>query len=337
MKEKLNYISFLQFIGPLFVIIGHSTNSIPSSNLYHTFSKVWIYVFHIPLFFFISGYMFSYNNGLRGRSYFKFIFGKFRRLLIPYLVWNLLFIVPKAAASSFIIDDVEFKWNYFIKLIITPRANIWGHTWFLAALFILFTISPLFNVLIKIGQEKRILVWGIITITLVLFYNFPLNTELFALRDLSKDILFFWVGVMLGQVPKENLKTFVKKRHIHLCIFLSTLLITVVRLCFSDLSVISMITCLLTILTLFIIPIVYSLESDIVNNISQRSFGIYIMHWPVMLLIRIMFYQIMNIDSRLVIFLMVVSGIVVPNIIIRIFNKTNLGKLEKPISYLFGI
>lgn len=46
-------IAFLQVFGILLVVLGHSTNNggIP-------FLSKWIYSFHMPLFIFISGFLF---------------------------------------------------------------------------------------------------------------------------------------------------------------------------------------------------------------------------------------------------------------------------------------
>lgn len=48
-RSRLFYISFLQVIGPLLVILGHSTNGMPQNDILQVF-KSWIYTFHMPLF-----------------------------------------------------------------------------------------------------------------------------------------------------------------------------------------------------------------------------------------------------------------------------------------------
>lgn len=295
MDKRLNHISFLQVIGPIFVILGHSTNSMPSSNAYYIFTKVWIYIFHMPLFFFISGYLFSYKGGLSGKNYRNFIMKKFQRLLIPYILWNTLFIIPKILLSKFLVDDVEYSLSYFYNLIITPRANIWGHTWFLAALFLLFLIAPIFNFLLHIKRNK-FLVWGVLTIILVLLYLNPINTNRFALMDLSKDTLFFWIGIMLGTVSPEKLKSIVRKSGIAISIFLATIILTIVSISVTEIPILTMVTCLFTIIALLILPLKFNLASEFIDRIAKRSFGIYILHWPVMITVRILFYQVMNVN-----------------------------------------
>jgi fucose 4-O-acetylase-like acetyltransferase len=336
MKGRLNHITFLQFIGPIFVILGHSINGMPSNDAYYTFAKEWIYVFHMPLFFFISGYLFSFKDGLENKSYGKFILAKFQRLLIPYLVWNFLFIIPKILMSNFLVDNVEFSLSKILKLIITPRAMIWGHTWFLAALFLLFLLAPIFNIIMR-SEKNKVLVWAGVTIILAAWYLLPSDNILLALSDLSKDTLFFWIGIMLGQVSLDRLRYFVAKPKITISIIAVTGVLTFIRLEITDLLIISMLTCLFTIITLFIIPLFFNINSGLIDEIGGYSFGIYILHWPVMVTIRILFYQIMDISSGIVIFIMAVCGFVVPYFIVLVLKRFESEKFENPKRYLFGI
>ncbi len=55
MKEKINYIDYSKGIAILFVIFGH----VYSGN---NIATTWIYSFHIPLFFIISGFLLKLNK-----------------------------------------------------------------------------------------------------------------------------------------------------------------------------------------------------------------------------------------------------------------------------------
>ena len=48
-----------------------------------------IYVFNVPLFFLISGYLFNYKDSIS-----TFLKKKINRLLVPYFIYSLLFIFP---------------------------------------------------------------------------------------------------------------------------------------------------------------------------------------------------------------------------------------------------
>ena len=48
-KKRLNYLDYAKGIGILLVVLGH---------IYNNSVKLWIYSFHMPLFFIISGYLY---------------------------------------------------------------------------------------------------------------------------------------------------------------------------------------------------------------------------------------------------------------------------------------
>ena len=68
MKRK-RWIDVLKGIGATLVLFGHLIYS-------ESFLKIFIYSFHMPLFFFIGGYLFKYEVNLK-----RFILKKSRRLL----------------------------------------------------------------------------------------------------------------------------------------------------------------------------------------------------------------------------------------------------------------
>ena len=78
---RLTYVDTARGLGICLVVIGHST--IPG------WLDTGIRLFHMPLFFFIAGYLF--NFGKHSGSFGAFARGKARRLLIPYLVSCVVF------------------------------------------------------------------------------------------------------------------------------------------------------------------------------------------------------------------------------------------------------
>ena len=60
--ERYPCISFLQVLGPILVILGHSANGLTVSAGWYAFTKEWIYLFHMPLFFLISGYLLAHRG-----------------------------------------------------------------------------------------------------------------------------------------------------------------------------------------------------------------------------------------------------------------------------------
>ena len=75
------------------VILGHVEQHFPSFLITDLVLKdVWhiIYLFHMPLFFIISGYLFSGKKN--DRVSFSFIYGNIRMLLVSYLIYQIAYI-----------------------------------------------------------------------------------------------------------------------------------------------------------------------------------------------------------------------------------------------------
>lgn len=89
-----------------------------------------LYVYHLPIFFFLSGFLYGYLRiGDRKYSdYKRFLINKFRRLLIPYIVWGVF---------------TTLLWNFSILDFL--MGNGLGHLWFLYVLFVIFLLVHPFS------------------------------------------------------------------------------------------------------------------------------------------------------------------------------------------------
>lgn len=145
-NSRLQYIDVLKGIAIILVLIGHR-----SVNEYVT---VFIYMFHMPLFFFISGYL----DRMKEIEMKMVLKKKAKRLLYPYVTFGILIILYNTC----------FEWMRGIRgvkklgkrLIALLYGNyIWennsdyiGTLWFLVALF---CVSVLSNAAIMIAKENR--------------------------------------------------------------------------------------------------------------------------------------------------------------------------------------
>ncbi|WP_278462701.1 acyltransferase family protein [Stutzerimonas kunmingensis] len=83
MERRINWIDSLKFIGIFYIYLGHLGGS--AGNLYP-----FVFSFHVPLFFFISG---CFASTRTRTSFRQFTIDKFKQLMIPYFVYSLLSIV----------------------------------------------------------------------------------------------------------------------------------------------------------------------------------------------------------------------------------------------------
>ena len=112
MRERINYIDYTKGIAILFVIFGHvyCGNNVATN---------WIYSFHIPLFFIVSGFLLNFSkskdtvfyttNSVSYTDTKKIILKKLKLLMVPYLLFSLINIVGNYLINglSTIVGTVE--------------------------------------------------------------------------------------------------------------------------------------------------------------------------------------------------------------------------------------
>lgn len=328
-RSRIDFINILQVIGPIFVILGHSLNGIDVKGPWFVFSKEWIYIFHMPFFFVISGFLLSKNGWLKGESYGCFIWKKCIKLIIPYFVWNILFLVPKYMAQSLITDEVTIGIKSTLKMFFYPRQNIWGHTWFLVGLFVFYCLIPLW----KYALKNRFIFCMSIIVGIIL-YIVPMGSEFLCISDLHKDALFFLIGCYMGTVELERLKRILRKGTLIFGILAG--LTSAIALFVIDNKGFDWIPCLCIILFIWAISVRIEKKVKFVETLAKRSFGIYILHWPSMLMVRILLLNILHVDITVTIIFMIILGYIIPNVIIALLQHINLKPIKTIRRVLLG-
>ncbi len=152
--KRLSYLDITKGITLFFVILGHFVYK--KSLLFK-----WIFTFHIPVFFIISGILFNINNSYSFKDYLK---RKLKRLILPYFIISsfgflISLIIRRKEALS--ITAIEYLLYYG-----QPELFQVGQIWFLIALF---NASILLYLIIKIFyNNKKISDRKIVTIIILI-------------------------------------------------------------------------------------------------------------------------------------------------------------------------
>ena len=153
------------------VIIGHILRGSLDENIIRYF----IYSFHMPAFFYISGYLIRIE-GLVDKTY-KSIFKKYWQRMIKE--WFIAFIIYTTYAVYH---------NFSIKNILYNCYNPYYHLWFVPALFLMILI-------VRIAFEdakKRTTVSILLTCISILLYNLS-NTQYSISGAYNCSLLFFFL------------------------------------------------------------------------------------------------------------------------------------------------
>ncbi|WP_314084427.1 acyltransferase [uncultured Gemella sp.] len=125
-SKRIEYIDMLKAFCIILVIAGHMGYT-PIKM------KLLLYIFHIPLFFFLSGMTL---NVAKYTSFFEFFVRKFKTIVIPCLLMN----ISIFSIKSFILQPqfiLKIDIIHFIKaMIVADRMHIYYQLWFLNVLFL---------------------------------------------------------------------------------------------------------------------------------------------------------------------------------------------------------
>ena len=275
-RKHWKEIEILYSIGIVLVLIGHSHSSdwstFEGTPLYYVIQ--FIYTFHMPLFFFIAGFLFMNSSSLERVGLKKWLGDKALRLLVPYAFWTLIALVPKYYFENHGMSSFNAK--YVLNVILCPRLGVWGHFWFLPVMFFTYVIFAISRKLIK----SDFAFFAIMLISSIIIYFIHIKTLLLGLADLRNVLIFFSLGLLLNNIlNKRNLDRFVGSKVIcfslgAVCAAISIFLVFAVE----NNRIVSIATAILMIICCFAISEIMS-TNKITDWLNNNNFTVYIFSW----------------------------------------------------------
>ena len=158
LKQRINWIDWAKVFAIYLVVLGHLLSKTGREGYIFNF----IYSFHMPFFFFISGYLFT----VKENNFRSFLKGSIRSLLVPYVLLNLIgnfFLIPTwVLAKQWPLDQLF----YFIT---ADGRGEPGPTWFLVCLF---QVRLLSYFIVRQTSVWRLLV---VSFCILIAYLFPFH------------------------------------------------------------------------------------------------------------------------------------------------------------------
>lgn len=207
MSQRIEYFDVARGIGILLVVLGHNDFGGISP-----FLDQLIYSFHVPLFFFLSGYF--VNTAI---PFLEFSKKRFHSVLKPYLFT--IFLIYFASVSF---EKMGFQ-TAILRIVKSLYGSTnyidWGQLWFLPHLFVVSLYAFLYLAVARRFRNQWV-TWGLLLATLVIswfflraFYPFSISIfnrdyELYGL-PFSLDVVllsgfFFIMGSEVRQVASER-------------------------------------------------------------------------------------------------------------------------------------
>ena len=211
-KKRIDWVDVAKGIAMICVILVHvEEHFMPAGTLVST--KIPIYTFHMPLFFFMSGYLFSMKN-----SFGEFLKNKCRRILIPYVCLGVilaLFDTYWNGRNPF--GDPWFSADAFTgRLMALLTQERYWTLWFIACLF---WLNILFYVIVRLvkNEKVRAIVVVIIAVVGLVYYKMGGGALPWNVDVCLTALPFFYVGYVCRKTDFVNQKILAKKLKWALC------------------------------------------------------------------------------------------------------------------------
>lgn len=196
-KSHFKEIDIAKGIGILLVVIGHcfpdvSTVdgvSVPFFRLVHDV----IYTFHMPLMFFMAGFL--SQRIFKAEDKAQFVKDRFIRLMIPYFSIGILYMPVKIVLARFAAQpfDIATLWQMFLG--VNPNGGLWYlYVLFLIQVVLVFTCS-------KDNIKWLLLISAVVSIAVVIS-----NVSFYWIDDAAYYLFFVLLGLYIGMdySEKEN-------------------------------------------------------------------------------------------------------------------------------------
>ncbi|MEG1384999.1 MAG: acyltransferase, partial [Oscillospiraceae bacterium] len=209
MKDKrVSEYTILRIIGIMLVVVGHAGSveiasisgatgfAASAVNELVEFSQVYIYSFHMPLFFFLSGAVF--NLAKTGERPFESVFkSKFLHLMVPYFCFLILYSLPVKMLAG--VYNLPTSAYIVSNMFATTESS--GHLWFL---YKLFSATMLFWIYNKLLLSKRPALWFTILLAVTIIgINIPM---IMFIVPTNIYVTFFAIGFMFEKIRSRVAK-----------------------------------------------------------------------------------------------------------------------------------
>ncbi len=330
MSKSNHLMALLSVWGIILVVLGHSGFEEPIIQSELSGLHSWIYSFHMPLFFLISGYLFSLTNPEFEKACTgKFVQKKIKRLLIPYVVIGTVIFGVKYVFAGLSHATRVFSIENFFKMFVIPSADYStiGHLWYVFTLFMIFLV-----VLVLIGvrliSDKRLWSVALAIGGLWLLDSVLPTIQLFNGSSVLYYAPYFLIGILLQRYYEQVGCLFEtsswggQKCILYFTLTIVLTFIHVSGLCYMILRAICGILLSLSLCD-FIMKHLPRLEETMVH-FSNKTYTIYLLSWFGHYIMKFALVNVLDMHYLIVVAGMFIGGLLFPLAICRLVDRVSL-------------
>lgn len=217
MAERNRFIDVVKGIGIILMVAGHSNCP----------GKSYIYLFHMPIFFVISGFLWKYSETNQRKNFKTFLIKKLLALYVPYILTNGIFLllnncfldwgfyqlsdsIPVEIISAnniltvkkYSISDAAME---FLKIVLMAKSTpMGGATWFFKILFLINIIHYIVCVMKNRYKYLPIILMFVCVIGMLLVND--RSSILYRIMARLRILPLFgsYFGFLIGRILKES-------------------------------------------------------------------------------------------------------------------------------------
>lgn len=197
-SERNISIDIVKGLGILCIVLWHLQGTAGGDSRVLVFCRNYVNQFHLAFFFFMSGVFFK-----RDESWKSFLIKKIKRLYIPFVLANLLFLVFEFILHRITGDGQQIssylKWAVQICFGIS-WTNLGGATWFLVALFrIAIMYKIIYDLFHKFGITSLL-----IPVSIVISFCSLVAPHGYCISSTLYFFVFYALGDLLSNKIRQN-------------------------------------------------------------------------------------------------------------------------------------
>ena len=193
-------IDDIKCVACILVVLGHFFQSMYKSNiisdtvLYKWFIDT-IYLFHVPLFFICSGYLYQKHSSVRSvKTWLGNLWKKLIVLGVPYFVFLITTWSLKKVFESSVNSSVGGLFHSLFEQPIAPY-------WYLFVLFFLFAVT------VTIQKKHEMIVLFAIALALKILIAMGVHTDIYIIDKIMSEWIWFVLGMSMAycQIKTEKI------------------------------------------------------------------------------------------------------------------------------------
>lgn len=308
LSNRIEWIDALKGFAILTVVIGHCADGILSAGMYTQYQASlralydFIYSFHMPLFFIISGFVFWLSASYKKYKTKVFDF------VIVYLIWDFLTWLVKFLLAAMVNKQVGF--DELLGIFYHPIAPMW-YLYVLVVFYLLFSLLG-----IKKVNLQTVIACGVIAVL-----DKMLNLNIGVLNQALYHAYFFVVG---GYIVQTKLYTRIKVAWIGMAaVFLMlNMYLYINAYQFKEMINAVRIFAVANFASLICFYVLSKVQvNSVLKLMGEDTLQIYVVHCFITAGLRLAF-KTAGINSLLLYMLVgTVLGVLIPMIIARVCNK----------------